>query len=413
MTIAYAHPAGARYPKPGIPLFPVLSWGTFFPARERCPACVLDAGSILPVTTGRMALSLALEHMGIKQGEEVLIPGYHCNAMVEPVAHALARPVFYRLREDASVDLEHVKARLSARTRALMVTHYFGFPQDLTAIRAFCDMHGLVLIEDCAHVFFGEHAGKPLGSYGDYAFASPMKFFPTYDGGYLISGRHRVDRIPTRSRGWRFSLNAMSTILGRSVQYKRLRLLNPLMAGAIQLRNVIRHSQRRGAEVKERPRAPARPRYAFDGYFSGLPGEFDPEWIHTAMSSTSQSIFALAARSRIYSKRRSNYSALLDGLADLPGCRPLFPVLQPSVAPYVFPFLVDEARTVFPALKRLGIPISRFGEYLSQGFDRSICPVSVKFSRGVLQFPCHQEMTQEDVARLIATVRSVVLAEAR
>lgn len=155
--------------------------------------------------------------------------------------------------------------------------------------------------------------------------------------------------------------------------------------------------------------AAIRPRYGFRGYFSGLPGEFDPAWIHTAMSSTSKAVIALAAKSRVYTERRRNYSALLEGLADLPRCRPLYPALQPSVAPYVFPLIVDDSQTVFPALKRLAIPISRFGEYLYESFDRSACPVSAKFSRSLLQFPCHQAMKQDELAWLIATVRRVVL----
>ena len=381
------------------------------PGREAVPASILSAGWILPVTTGRMGLSLALEHMRIRTEDEVLIPAYHCNSMVEPVVHAGARPVFYRVREDASVDLDDVKRRLASRTRALMVTHYFGFPQDLTQIRAFCDAHALVLIEDCAHVFFGEHAGKSLGSYGDYAFASPMKFLPTYDGGCLISHRHRIDRIPTRLPSWRFSAKAMVTILGRSVHYRRLGPLRILVGTPFQVKRLLRGGGRGGGGLATVEAVVEQPRYGFDGYFSGRAGEFDPAWIHTGMSLTSRAIMALAGKSRVFTKRRANYRALREGLAGLSGGRALYPELPASVAPYVFPFLVDDPQRVFPALKRQGVPISRFGEYLWEGFDRSICPMAVEFSRRVLQFACHQELTDAELAWMIATIRQVMRGE--
>ena len=132
-------------------------------------------------SSGRVAIALALRHLGIRPGEQVLLPAYHCTAMVEPVQWASAAPVFYRIHPDTSVDLEHLQRLLTPLTRAVIVVHYFGFPQQLSSLRAFCDTHRLALIEDCAHAFFGEEAGRPLGSCGDYAIASAMKFFPIYE----------------------------------------------------------------------------------------------------------------------------------------------------------------------------------------------------------------------------------------
>jgi dTDP-4-amino-4,6-dideoxygalactose transaminase len=148
---------------------------------------LLDAGTALGVTSGRVAIALALQHMGIAHGDKVLVPAYHCIAMVEPIISTGAGAVFYRIREDTSVDLDDVQRRLDVRTRALLAPHYYGFPQDMMRIRAFCDAHNLVLIEDCAHAFFGRCDGRPFGGHGDYAIASAMKFFPVYDGGYLVS----------------------------------------------------------------------------------------------------------------------------------------------------------------------------------------------------------------------------------
>jgi dTDP-4-amino-4,6-dideoxygalactose transaminase len=390
------------FPKPAVALYPILSFGTVLPTAKAPPPSVLDAGWHVAVTSGRMAIALALEQLKLAPGDEVLVPALHCNAMVEPVVHAGGRPVFYRLHEDTSIHLEDIEARLTSRTRVVIATHYFGFPQNAIEMRRFCDARGLTLIEDCAHAFFGEYAGEPLGSYGDYAVASAMKFFPICDGGYLVSRRHRVDRISTRSSGWRFAAGAVKTIVGRSVHYGRLRSLRPLVAAGKQLRNAARR-------VPSSPEQAAGPRYGFDGYFSGAVGEFDPAWIHTSMSSPSRAIIALAGKAGVCEKRRANYRKLLQGLSDLPRCRALFPTLAASVVPFVFPLLVDETERVFPALKRCGIPILRFGEYLWPGLDRTLCPVTERFSRTLLQFPCHQELTPAELDWMIATIRRIVL----
>ena len=151
--------------------------------------------------------------MGIKAGDKVLVPAYHSASMVPPVLHLGAEPVFYRVGADGSVDLADVAARLDGATRAIMVTHYFGFPQAMAAIRALCDAHGLQLLEDCAHSLFGSADGRPLGAWGDYAAASTMKFLPIYEGGCLVSARHPLDAVQLHSAGPGFEAKAMLAAL--------------------------------------------------------------------------------------------------------------------------------------------------------------------------------------------------------
>ena len=74
--------------------------------------------------------------------------------MVDPVVWRGVNAVFYRLHPDTSPDVDDIAHRLTSRTRAVLVVHYFGFPQPLEQLRAFCDAHVLILIEDCAHAFF-------------------------------------------------------------------------------------------------------------------------------------------------------------------------------------------------------------------------------------------------------------------
>jgi len=258
-----------QYPPPKVSLFPILSMGTLLNKGKQCPRSILDSGTILNVTTGRMGLSLAMEHIGLKKDEKVLIPSYHCISMVEPVIYASGIPVFYKIKEDSSIDLEDIVAKIDERTKAIIVTHYFGFPQDLVAIRAFCDTHHLLLIEDCAHVFFGEYAGQSIGSFGDYAFASPMKFFPLYDGGYFISSKHSIAEVQLESSDVIFNLKAMYTILYRSIKYGRISAIKPIFKVIELFRHLAIYKPGTATGQPEKQQSQdSQEKYGFSGYFS-------------------------------------------------------------------------------------------------------------------------------------------------
>lgn len=396
------------YPASRVPLYPVISAGTFIGGAKASLPSLLDAKWVLPVTYGRMAIGLALRDMGIRPGEGVLIPAYHCLSMVDPVVSAGAKPVFFRVREDASVDLEDIRRRIDRTTRALMVPHFFGFPQEMVAIRALCDAERLVLLEDCAHVIFGEYRGAPLGSFGDYTIASPMKFFPIHDGGLLTSHRRPLDQVPLKPLGWKFSLKAAVVLLERSLQYRRLGPIRYLLAAPLWLKTrLLGLAKSVGPGKPEEWWGPAVGQRS-----SGRTGDFEPRWMDRRMSQTSRTIIRLASKSRIALERRRNYQVLLEGLSGLPGSRPLFPALPEGVVPFAFPLLVDEPARLFSPLKSQGVPIMRFGEFLSDEIRLDLFPEAVELSRRVFQFPCHQEMRPDELDWLVTTVRQELLTAA-
>lgn len=391
--------AAADYPRPALPVTPVLSLASLRRGGARRVPSILDAGQLRLVTSGRIAIALALREMGIGPGARVLLPAYHCASMVEPVIWCGAEPVFYRIRPDASVDLDDVAAKLDADARLLMVTNYFGFPQQLHSIRAFCDAHGLKMLEDCAHSFLGEHQGRPLGSFGDYAIASSMKFFPMYEGGCLVSARHDLAGVKLASAGSGFEAKVLLSTLEDAFAHRRLPLLKALCSLPLRAKNLLwnrikaRHA---GAGAALAPDSS-------DGGFG-----FDPAWLDKRSSYCARLLLKLVSRERMAALRRRHYQRIADAVAGLPGCRPLFAELPDGVCPWVFPLLVDDPEPVFDALKRAAVPVIRFGEYLWPGVDATVCPVSVDLSRRVLQFPCHQELRETELAWMIDQITSVL-----
>lgn len=395
------------YPKSHVPTDPVLSPRDFGPDSAPHVPSVLDIAHVRHVTSGRMAIALALEQMGVKAGDEVLMPAYHSRSMVEPVVWMGAKPVFCRVTESTALDLEDVAGKITARSKVLVVVNYFGFPQDLPRVRDFCDAHGLAMLEDCAHAFQGAHAGKPLGSFGDYAIASTMKFFPVYDGGCLLSARHRLDGLALQSAGLRFEAKTAFNTMEKSFSFGRMQPLARVMSLPLRIKDrVWGRVKAQAAAAPGADAGPIGPR-ASDGAFG-----FEAAWRDKRASMMSRLVLGAAARNRAGATRRAHYATLQAAFANLPGCRPLYPALPEAVYPWVFPLKVDDPATVFPALKFAGVPVIRFGEFLWDDVDATVCAASVDLSRQVMQFPVHQALTDAELDWMIGSVRRILLSGA-
>ncbi len=392
---------GVPSTRPRIPGVPVLSRAAFSGVAGPRPRSVLDAGQSRLVTSGRIAIALALREMRVGPGDTVLVPAYHSPSMIPPVLACGAAPRFYRIRPDTSADLDDIAAKLDPSVRVLMVTHYFGFPQPLAALRAFCDARGLLLLEDCAHGFFGEYQGKPFGAWGDYAIASSMKFFPIYEGGCLVSARHPLDGVQLMAPGVGFEAKVALTTLENSFAYGRL----PLVAALLKLPLAAKDKLWRALKAR-RASGAAAPALAPSSSDSSY--DFDPRWLDKRSALFSRLILKLASSRRIGALRRRHYQALHAACDGLPGIRPLHPALPEGVYPWVFPLLADEPAQLArlcAALGRAGVPYVRFGETLWPGVDAGTCPVTADLSQRLVALPCHQALTAQELGWLAGQLR--------
>lgn len=388
---------------PAIPLAPVLSLDSLRrDGTGRRAASVLDAGSVRLVTSGRIAIALALRQIGVGPGDEVLLPAYHSGSMVPPVLWRGALPVFYRVAPDAQADLDHLAARIGPRTRVLVATHFFGFAQPLAALRALCDAHGIALLEDCAHALIGEHEGRPLGTWGDYAAASTMKFLPVYEGGALVSARHALDGVALRSAGAGFELKAALNTLERGFAFGRLGALRAALWLPLRAKESLWSALKR--------RRPASAGAVLAPASSDSSVDFDPNWIDKRASLSSRAILRLSSPARIALHRRENYIRLLGAVADLPGVRPLHRALPDGACPWLFPLLADDPERLARRLAKAGVPLTRFGYPLSSGVSAATCVNADYLARHVLGLPCHQELRDDELHWMINAVRQTVRA---
>ena len=139
-----------------------------FPLAE--PSCRLFA-------KGRHALWYGIRIAGIGGGgEESLAPAFNCGSEIESLVRAGLIPRFYEATETLQPDQAELETLVGPRTRALLLIHYLGFPQDGRRWRTWCDKRGLLLVEDCAHMWHANTFERPhVGSYGDIAIYSLSK----------------------------------------------------------------------------------------------------------------------------------------------------------------------------------------------------------------------------------------------
>src|ERR1700733_7881781 len=140
----------------------------------------------LTTASGHGALHAALIGLEITAGAEVVTTPYTWGASVSPILHNGAVPVFADVDpERGLLDSASVEAAIGPRTEAILVTHIYGQPADMTALRAVADRHGLALIEDGSQAHGARHRGTRVGAFGDAAGFSCMggKLLATTEAG--------------------------------------------------------------------------------------------------------------------------------------------------------------------------------------------------------------------------------------
>ncbi|WP_297456275.1 DegT/DnrJ/EryC1/StrS aminotransferase family protein [Ferrovum sp.] len=149
------------------------------------------------------ALEVAVLTAGIGPGDEVIIPAQTFFACANAVARTGATPVFVDVDPvTRNLDLNAAEAALTPRTRALMPTHFAGWPVAPEPLYALAQRHGLRVIEDAALAIGSRWKGKPIGSFGDMVSFSfhPNKTLTTIEGGALVFASEEEARTAERLR---------------------------------------------------------------------------------------------------------------------------------------------------------------------------------------------------------------------
>jgi dTDP-4-amino-4,6-dideoxygalactose transaminase len=165
----------------------------------------VQAPHALAVNSCTAGLHLALVALGIGPGDEVITTPLTFCATVNVIIQVGAEPVLADIGPDGNIDPDHIRAKITPRTRAVIPVHFGGLPCNMDAIWQIARDHGLLVIEDAAHALGTHYRGHPIGG-GDpvrgylsdavvFSFYA-TKSLTTGEGGMVVSHREEtIERI--------------------------------------------------------------------------------------------------------------------------------------------------------------------------------------------------------------------------
>lgn len=324
----------------------------------------------------RYALWHGLGALGLGPGASVAVPAYHCGTEIDPILERGAAVQFYDVDASLRVRPEALERVIDANTRAVLVTHFFGIPQEMDAVSRLCRDRHLYLIEDCAHTL----GGGAVGTVGDIAIFSPRKLLPIPDGGAL--------RVNSKDAPVPAAVELPA--LGGTMRCLRTKLLRNL---ALRLPG----PGTTPAPVESPQREPG----------PGPAESFHAEHTGWGMSRFSLAVLGSADLDRIACTRRRYFRQLLAGLTAGPEFAPLVTELPEDTCPWVFPLRVADPAGLARHLRSLGIEVlGRFWDSFHPAFPRERFPEATQLKEHVLTLPVHQDLTPAAVDYVIAAVNS-------
>jgi dTDP-4-amino-4,6-dideoxygalactose transaminase len=157
----------------------------------------------LAVNSATAALQLALDAIGLSEGDEVLVPTYTFTASAEVATYFGGRPVLCDSVADGfNIDVQDAERRITSRTRAIIPVHLAGEPCDMDAVKEMASRHHLRVIEDAAHALPASWAGQRIGSTSDLTAFSfyATKTITTGEGGMLTTNNDEFAERAARMR---------------------------------------------------------------------------------------------------------------------------------------------------------------------------------------------------------------------
>ena len=142
------------------------------------------------VSNGSVALDASVAALGIGVGDEVIMPTFTIISCAAAVVRAGAVPVVVDCDPVTwNMDVTQIEARITSRTKGIIVVHIFGLPVDMNPLLTLAHKYGLKVIEDAAEMHGQTYRGQPCGSFGDISTFSfyPNKHITTGDGGMIMT----------------------------------------------------------------------------------------------------------------------------------------------------------------------------------------------------------------------------------
>jgi dTDP-4-amino-4,6-dideoxygalactose transaminase len=339
--------------------------------------------------------------MEIQTGDEVLAPAYYCGSEIDPLIKAGARVTLYRVDRSCRIDIADIRKRICKKTRVIYLTYFYGFPQDIHALKELCDQYGLYLLEDCALSLFSLTESRNLGATGDLSVFNLTKVLPVPDGGILIVNNKMLNRAPLE-----FAAPDKLIILRRLLPFLKSNILRymsrkkPLQPSYRILYWLL--NGKRIREIEKEIQKAGQSKIRSDMYY-------DARKMHArTMSSWTKRMLGAYQPDKIRKARRENYTLLACLLRGLRSVTILFPDLEEGVCPLNLPILVENRDRLHIELYKRGIDAGAYWKGYHSAFPLHEYPEAQYLKNHVLALPIHQELDERHVRYIADTLIDVL-----
>lgn len=168
----------------------ISSEGPFVKEFEQKMSTTVNRKYGIAVSNGTAALEVAAQALGIGEGDEVIMPAFTIISCAMAVTKLGAIPVLVDSDLHTwNMNVDEIEAKITARTKAIMIVHIYGLPVEVDAILTLAKKYDLKVIEDAAEMHGQTYKGKPCGSFGDISTFSfyPNKHITTGEGGMVVT----------------------------------------------------------------------------------------------------------------------------------------------------------------------------------------------------------------------------------
>ena len=352
----------------------LITCGPEVDALEKLLCEITGAKYAVVVCNGTAALHLAALAAGFQEGDEVIVSSITFAASSNCVLYCGAKPVFADINpETYNIDPASVRSLVTPRTRGIVAVDFTGQSVEHDELRAICEEHDLVLIEDAAHAIGTKYKGRPIGSIADMTCFSfhPVKTVTGGEGGAITTNDENLYRRLMRVRTHGITRQQSEMVhptdalwYNEQVELGYNYRMTDFQAALLisQLHKLPKFSARRREIVKK-----------YDAAFAEMPEIIVQKEI--AGSDTTRHLYILRLNlEKLNCDRRQFFDALY-------------------------------AENTCPQVHYL--PVYWHSYYEKLGYEKGICPNAEKYYNEVMSIPLYYSLTDKDVDDVICAVKKV------
>lgn len=353
----------------------LITCGPKVQALEQKLCEITGAKYAVVVCNGTAALHLAALAAGFQEGDEVIVSSITFAASSNCVLYCGARPVFADIKPDTyNIDPQSVRKLITPRTKGIVAVDFTGQAVEHDELRAICQEHNLIFIEDAAHAIGTKYKGRPVGSLADMTCFSfhPVKTVTGGEGGAITTNDEQLYRrlLRVRTHGITRVQSEMvhptdALWYNEQVELGYNYRMTDFQAALLisQLNKLPKFSVRRKEIVKK-----------YDEVFSQMPELVVQREIPE--SDTTRHLYILRLNpEKLTCNRREFFDALY-------------------------------AENTCPQVHYL--PVYWHSYYEKLGYEKGLCPNAEKYYEEVMSIPLYYSLTDEDVEDVIHAVKKVV-----